>query len=757
MKMDLIFEFSAVKIIKIICHLIIWLFLFIGIIFSQTLISGVNGTVASLDPATKTFRIEFNHPSWKFTGSIDGDISNPGNVSGKDGIGSFRELTFDFVEGKRFKGGIRVYNEPPVVLFKCTFIDSIDSLPPSFPAFTGIPDSLAMLTFSEREFGSPPVFQAEFGHSGHHSGPVVLFDKHSEACILSPASDFMVADIVDSGSSLKCGLNRGIKQIPGGFSYQVILAAATGINRTWDTWGHALTDLHRKNRPANDADVGLKYLGYWTDNGATYYYHYNPEHGYEGTLLSLKHHYDTMHIPIRYMQLDSWWYAKGYDNPDGTNEQDRKRIADLPASPWNRFGGLLRYEPPPDLFARGLKGFHDSIGLPLITHNRWISRDSPYRQKYKISGIGAVDPVWWNTIMTTISTWGVTIYEQDWLDRIYNFSPDFSTTPTTGEIFMDAMAQACKNSGLTMQYCMALPRHYLQGGAKYSNLTSIRVSGDRFDKSKWKEFLYASRMASALGIWPWCDVFMSSETPNILLATLSAGMVGIGDTIGYENPRNIFMAVRSDGIIVKPDAPIVPIDLSYSNDSKNNGFRIASTFTDQGRSFRTTYLFAYSDSTSHDDLEISASQVGIRGKTFMYDFISGSGREIDVHHTFRVLGASDVWSYHVLAPITKNGIALIGDPGKFVTCGRQRIAKLAETPGGIKATILLADGEGTVTLCGYSPRELDIEADGAKVVDKKFDHSTKLFRFGLLPMENIPYHIIGSDKVTEIPLTITIR
>jgi len=734
----------------------ILLCIFIGVVFSQSVVPQGYGISAGLDPSTRVFRIAFVHPSWVFTGSVQGVVSNLEHDSGSDGAGSYHELKFDLVDGRRFKGGIRLYEKHPVVLFTFTFIDPVDSLPPSYPAFTGIPDNLVMLTYSEREFGSPPLFEKPVD-SADHSGPVVLFDKNRNTCILSPASDFMIADIVSAHSSLKCGMNPGVKHIPAGFSYQMILVADTGINRTWETWGHALTDLHHKKRPANDADAGLKYLGYWTDNGATYYYHYNPEYGYEGTLLAVKRHYDAVHIPIRYMQLDSWWYAKGYDNPDGTSERAAKRVDELPASPWNRFGGLLTYEPPPDLFADGIQGFHDSIGLPLITHNRWISRESPYCSTYRISGIGAVDTNWWNTIMTTISRWGVTTYEQDWLDRIYKFSPDFSTTPKTAEAFMDDMARASSNSGLTMQYCMALPRHYLQGGATYSNLTSIRVSGDRFEKSKWKEFLYASRMASALGIWPWCDVFMSSETPNILLASLSAGMVGIGDTIGCENLRDIFMSVRSDGVIVKPDAPIVPIDISYIRDSKNDGVRIGSTFTDHGASLRTTYVFAYADSASHSDLNVSASELGVKGKTYRYDFFSGSGQEIDLHHPFRILTAADAWSYNVLAPISKNGLAFIGDVGKFVTCGKQRIAKLTATGRGITATILFAEGERTATLCGYAPRAVAIEATGGSVVNNKFNLSTHLFNFEIHPSENLRYRMVEGDKVAEIPLTISIR
>jgi len=115
---------------------------------------------------------------------------------------------------------------------------------------------------------------------------------------------------------------------------------------------------------------------------------------------------------------------------------------------------------------------------------------------------------------------------------------------------------------------------------------TIRVSGDHFGREKWDTFLYTSRLASALGIWPWCDVFMSRQTDNLLLATLSAGMVGIGDRIAAEDKKNLLHAVRTDGVIVKPDTPLVPLDAMYTAGSRRP--MIAAAHTDHG-ALRTGY------------------------------------------------------------------------------------------------------------------------------------------------------------------------
>jgi hypothetical protein len=96
---------------------------------------------------------------------------------------------------------------------------------------------------------------------------------------------------------------------------------------------------------------------------------------------------------------------------------------------------------------------------------------------------------------------------------------------------MDNMALLGNQFGLSMQYCMATPRHFLQS-SKYDNLTTIRVSEDHFTRDKWDQFFYSSRLASALGVYPFSDVFGSDEKVHLLIATLSAGIVGVGDRMG---------------------------------------------------------------------------------------------------------------------------------------------------------------------------------------------------------------------------------
>ncbi|EQD47297.1 hypothetical protein B1A_14372, partial [mine drainage metagenome] len=185
-----------------------------------------------------------------------------------------------------------------------------------------------------------------------------------------------------------------------------------GINHAYDVWGPALTSLGGKTRPSNEAAPVLRYLGYWTDNGATYYYHFKPKLGYAGTILAEKRHLRARHIPIHYLELDSWWYRK-----DSTNYLGKKARPMLPKyehQDWAKFGGVTHYTASRHLFPKGLEAFDRQAGMPLVVHGRWISKKSPYHKRYKIIGVAPVDPRYWNHIATYLHDNGVETYLQDW-------------------------------------------------------------------------------------------------------------------------------------------------------------------------------------------------------------------------------------------------------------------------------------------------------------------------------------------------------
>ncbi len=706
------------------------------------------GLAIQVDSDLGKYQVISKNPAWTFGGEFDQALKNMTNSSGHDEVGDYQKISFAWQAGQvPMAGSIRLYDTKPLILFAQTCGAAMELPPSAFPDFRVQPEGLHVFSYGHHTF-APPQFS-----TADTSTPWLLFDDRADALVISPASHFMVASMAGDGrTEIGSGLNPNLRNLPAGFTQQTILAFGRGINHVWNTWGCALRDLQGLSRPSNQADAVLKYLGYWTDNGAFYYYNYDPAQGYAGTLQALVKRYREEQIPIRYLQLDSWWYYKTTTDADG--RPGRAKKADrLPAGEWNRYGGLLEYRAHPDLFPNGLDSFQKAIDLPLVTHNRWIDPASPYHEHYRISGVAAVDPAWWDNIASYLKASGIVTYEQDWLDRIYTYSPAFSSTVDTAEAFLDNMARACKEQDVTLQYCMPYPCYFLQG-SRYQNLTTIRTSDDRFNSERWDHFLYTSRLADSMGIWPWADVFMSRETNNLLLATLSAGPVGIGDAIGAEDRDNLMRVVRADGVIVKPDAPIVPMDRSYLADAQGAAAPLmASTCTDHD-GFKTIYLFAYNrKNTPANTVQFGADELGFNGSVYVYNYFSGTGRRLKLGRQFSLPLETNATAFLVVAPVGESEIAFLGDRDKFVGTGRQRISSLHDEAGKLTAGVVLAANEESVTLHGFAPAAPKVQVASGKAEAVEYNPETRYFTVRVTADPSSPLDKTAMDPVRQLTVT----
>jgi hypothetical protein len=684
------------------------------------------GITVTVEPGGR-YAIAASDPGWVFAGDIGVPLTDISVNHGSDNIGEFEEIAFSYTLGTfspwapgtwapgtaaARRASIRTYQDTPVLLFGATFVDEASNVAP-FPNFTTYPLGLFHLAYSG-------IFGTYTFNQLAPDSPWLFFDSDANTFLLSPASDFMIASTtLGTDQAIASGIDSRIATLPRGFSQQTLLVVGHGIGRTFDTWGHALTDLQGKSRPANDADLSLNYLGYWTDNGATYYYNFEPDLGYEGTLLAVRDEFAQAGLTLGYLQLDSWFYPKGG------------------SADWrDRSGGIYEYVADAMLFADGLTAFQQQLGLPLLTHARWIDPQSPYRQQYEISGNVSIDPLYWDAIAGYLQNAGVVTYEQDWLGAQAQTAFNLHDP----NAFMDEMARAMSQNGLTMQYCMALPRHYLQT-SRYDNITTIRASNDRFGRNRWNEFLYASRLAGALGVWPWSDVFMSSETDNLLVSTLSAGPVGVGDRIGSLNTANLLHAVRGDGVIVKPDAPLAPIDQTIINDAGGLGTpMIAATYTDFDAS-RALYIFGYNRTTDAPATFTPAS-LGLSGPVFIYNYFNHSGTVADGGAAFSEPIVNG-HAYYIVVPIGPSGIGFLGDAGQFVSLGKKRIASVRDD-GALEATVIFGNGEASRTLHGYSPVQPVIAAADGTVDAVAYDPDTQLFTVQIEP---------GNDGLAVVDIT----
>ncbi|OON80528.1 CBM35 domain-containing protein [Streptomyces tsukubensis] len=552
-----------------------------GVVRPTALRGAVNGS--------GTWQVSATVLGWTFGGSVGSAATGITTRSGSDAVGAYTETTFTFQAGAR-EGGIRVYDGASCVVFTDTYVKSGANSGP-FPTFSQYPKLARQLSHRDC-FGR---FQFNSFTSAADS-PWVFFDDSGNTFLLSAASHFQDARTTQaSNGSIAVGVLGSISTLPAGYTRRTILSVKAGIGAAHRAWGAALTRLAGKTPPANDSGVILNTLGYWTDNGADYYYKFDAAKGYTGTLLAVRDEWASQKIPMGYMQLDSWWYPKG------------------PDSDWNALpDGTFLYEADKELFPDGLAAFQKRLDKPLVTHARWMDASSPYHDTYAFSNNVVTDPKFWQGVMDYLREGGVAVYEQDWL---CTHAKPADNSLTEADAFFDNMARHSAADGIDLQYCMALPRDYLQS-TLYSNLTTIRVSDDRFDRPKWDMFLYDSQLAGSLGVWPWADVFLSGETNNLLIANLSAGPVGVGDALGKVNAANLSKVARPDGVLVKPDVPIVPTDATYIGEAAGKlPAMVAATHVVHATGLTYRYVFAYARQSRAPQRVYQAEDATLSGVT----------------------------------------------------------------------------------------------------------------------------------------------
>lgn len=651
----------------------------------------VENTVAQVAfMSNGAYTIRCRETQWVLDGKLTEKPESIHRKSGTDRLGAWQEVD---ARTKTQVAAIRVYANEPVVMFRDKRL-AAGKNSNVFPVFESLPPGLMEFSYRVDNFS-----QYEFGRLGP-GGPWVLFNKKQQAMVLSPADHFLAANMANGPDGVEPGeMNTKIATLPKGFEHGTMLVLGRGITATLDAWGSALQTMNGKQSVPNDADVMLNKFGYWTDHYAYYYYNFDKKLGYEGTLLAVRDKYKKLGVPIAYMQLDSWWYPKGKGNGPGEN-------------------GETVYRVDPRYFPNGLQAFHKEIGVPFVVHARWIAPNSPYRHEYKMSGDVVLSQKFWNKTAKYLHNGGVAVYEQDWLDSYAR--PAINLTDP--QEFLGNMARGMTREGLTIQYCMPFPGYYM-ASTRYQNLQTIRVSDDGFTRNRWDYFLYDSTLAHAVGLWPWSDVYMSKLTPEVILDTLSAGPVGVGDPLDGIDAANLKATMRADSVLLKPDVPVRPVDAMYLSDAANlDAPMVAATHSGD-----EVEVFAYSRRKTETGTTVSLHELGVSGPAYVWDWVRKTGSVVSVGGSFPMLFKGG-WAYDVVTPVDKDGIGLLGDTSKIVPLAAKRFPRVTNT-GNVHMTVTFAAGEDVVNVTGYARQRPDVQAERGKVGKVDYDQTAHIFRF----------------------------
>ncbi len=722
---------------------------------------------------TGAYKISFNGEKWigegivamrlhdemllniKPDGSPSGQMKVLSNATGngEDSSGPFKAvlLTWD-AQGFPFETEFRVYADIPQVQFLQTFPDGFEAEKTfefadtslNFPVFVADDSGSGknLFGYNYRIWPQPRlgknVAKTLSAWKDQIIMPVMVFDEAGRTGILSSFGDYMIRvvrglDLTDAGfgPAVAVGLNGELERLEEGHITQSILHFNNeGINAAIDSFGDRLLAEGGKKQVARDATFFIKYLGYWTDNGAYYYYRTEPGKNYETTLLDLADYLRGEKIPVRHIQLDSWWYPK--------SEIDN---------------GLLRWEPNEDMFPDGLESFQKKLGMPLTFHNRYFATDTVYQQTMPFvrdtsleeaenlnqkgqgsgpaardhGGVQPLDRQVFDHWAENLKKWDGVMYEQDWLGTQVFRVNAMRRDPGLASAWLRNMNDAMAEREIDIQYCMPTILFYFES-TKLQNVSNIRSSGDYDGHIRgtshhlWWEHVYTSPMIAAVGAYPYKDVFITNPPDrefdsvieeknytysgdkndkfeedahifepynhqNALLSILSAGPVGIGDRIGDVYRPIVMLMADEEGSLVKPDRPLIPIDAMYYKDPYDEQIPLVA-YSQSKVSDRTWYYVLALNINQlmlagNVKLEFNRSDIPLTGDYVLYDFKRGRAKKLTEDFTYKAKLPHSYHEYLVLAPLSEQGRALIGDAGKYVTASGDRIASWSDTESGM--------------------------------------------------------------------------
>ena len=205
--------------------------------------------------------------------------------------------------------------------------------------------------------------------------------------------------------------------------------------------------------------------------------------------------------------------------------------------------------------------------------------------------------------------------------------------------------------------------------------------------------------------------------------------------MGSIDVANLKRVMRADSVILKPDTPLMPIDATYLADGEDGqkpltAPMVAATRTSFGGSTEE-YVLSYPRSGDSTGTSVSLSNLGLDGPVYAWDWVAQKGSLIPGGQSLQ-MHYNNGWAYDVLAPVNRDGIALLGDTGKIVPLARKRFTSVHDH-GAVEATLAFAPGESSVTLTGYATHAPQVSATAGKVSGLHFNGATHLFSFAVAP------------------------
>lgn len=591
-----------------------------------------------------------------------------------------------------------------------------------WPTFTpaeradgGAPDGLKALAFQHCEFGLPSVADASFNgffllpHRPPTGWPLLATAPDGRTILVAPLDQFHDQTIGLNGGTVRCGWPGDLDQIPAGFTTELGVLLAPTAREAIERWGRILLERAGTVRPDPWSDALGATPSYWTDNGAAYWYKTEPGHDVAGSIVAAVEDLRSHDVPIGAVQLDSWFYPHVDLRPFDTDDWV------VPPS------AMVAWEPREDVLPDGIPALRERLGNPpLVAHIRHLSAEAPLAAEVPVHVDGPyavpATPEGYERWLDACLEWGIETFEHDWLVEVFFGVKGLRETPGRARAWQEGIDRAAAERGITLQWCMATPADFAQT-TTLGQVTSIRTCGDHGYIASagqlWAWFATTNTLARSLGLAAFKDVFRADPEvagvngePEALLSALSTGPVGLGDRVGRFDPTLAFATCRADGTLIKPDLPIAATSATMlASPAFSPVPMVAETRSTHPSGLTVAYVFVAQCSFSEDRVVTDVPLASLDGSAptgdvIAWDWRAGTAERLAASDALAVDLGREEWSYHVLAPVSDAGIAVVGDASKFVTAGRPRLELVAADDTSV--TVRVQGAGESITVTGWA-------------------------------------------------------
>ncbi len=399
---------------------------------------------------------------------------------------------------------------------------------------------------------------------------------------------------------LAAGVQGYVTHFPPGFASTFFLSAASsGLNDAVYRYGAALRAVARLERMVREVDPMRNLVSYWSDNGAMYFDGYWPRffsrtNTAQDVFERLKADHKALGLTIGTYQVDPWW-AGGACGSDGPPPPE---CAQPLAWPWQANWSAAPGFFPDGMAALGIgftlySNLYATGSLNLMTQFDWV--DSSACTRMNMSTCGQGTPGWsrvlpsqsydFHSYLMDAGVGGLAMngFEVDFSDWMLLSFTDFSTDVRAIDEYFGGLNAASADHGMPTQLCMTLPAMTLNS-VLWPYVTNARLQSDGYATTSGRyDIFQSSLLYGAVELAPFLDnVWTTSCQPAldnpfgnstceedveglIIIATLGAGPVGLGDHVGFTNATLVNMTTRADGVLLQPSLPATNLEFWFAD------------------------------------------------------------------------------------------------------------------------------------------------------------------------------------------------